>query len=85
MFPTSIPGINAQIQLPFCSNHSGQPHFEGRVFPSPLACALCTEHSSVSSLCSSADTRIAIEEESDSGATEEGPKESEVNSGDDSG
>lgn len=42
---------------------------------SPLACALCSvEQSSVSSLCSSADARLAIEEEGDSG-TGEGPED----------
>uniref|UniRef100_H3D9Y2 Potassium voltage-gated channel, Isk-related family, member 4 n=1 Tax=Tetraodon nigroviridis TaxID=99883 RepID=H3D9Y2_TETNG len=47
-----------------------QVRYEGAL-PFPLACALCTEQSSVSSLCSSADTRCAIEEESDGGAAEE--------------
>ncbi|XP_062408307.1 potassium voltage-gated channel subfamily E member 4 [Sardina pilchardus] len=38
---------------------------------SPLACGLCAvEQSSVSSLCSSADARLAIEEEGDSGTGE---------------
>lgn len=42
---------------------------------SPLACAFCSvEQSSVSSLCSSADARLAIEEEGDSG-TGEGPED----------
>uniref|UniRef100_A0A8C5CWY2 Potassium voltage-gated channel, Isk-related family, member 4 n=1 Tax=Gadus morhua TaxID=8049 RepID=A0A8C5CWY2_GADMO len=36
--------------------------FEGRAL-SPLACALCLEQSSISSLCSSADVHFAIEEE----------------------
>ncbi|KAG7272936.1 hypothetical protein CRUP_002516 [Coryphaenoides rupestris] len=45
--------------------------YEGKVL-SPLACTLCLqEQSSVSSLCSSADVRFAIEEETDSAATEE--------------
>uniref|UniRef100_A0A8C4ZH75 Potassium voltage-gated channel subfamily E member 4 n=1 Tax=Gadus morhua TaxID=8049 RepID=A0A8C4ZH75_GADMO len=44
--------------------------FEGRAL-SPLACALCLEQSSISSLCSSADVHFAIEEESDSAATED--------------
>lgn len=87
-FPSSVTGLHSlQVALPFCSNHSGQPHFEG-MFPSPLACALCTEHSSVSSLCSSVDTRITIEEESDNGTaegSEENPKGCPGNSEDDSG
>ncbi|XP_068562355.1 potassium voltage-gated channel subfamily E member 4 [Cebidichthys violaceus] len=68
-----------QLSLPFCGNHGN--HFGhlycGGALPSPLACALCAEQSSVSSLCSSADTRFAIEEEeSDSGgAAEEGSEE----------
>ncbi|XP_036454274.1 potassium voltage-gated channel subfamily E member 4 [Colossoma macropomum] len=46
--------------------HMGSP-LEARVL-TPLACALCSvEQSSVSSLCSSADVRFTIEEESDSG------------------
>ncbi|KAL2096299.1 hypothetical protein ACEWY4_008447 [Coilia grayii] len=47
---------------------------ESRV-PPPLTCALCSaEHSSVTSLCSSADARLAVEEEGDSG-TGEGPED----------
>ncbi|KAM8854503.1 potassium voltage-gated channel subfamily E member 4 [Synchiropus picturatus] len=65
----TFPAAAVHVTLPFCGNH-------GNVYAtaSPLACALCGEDSSVSSLCSSADTRIAIEEESDSG-TGEGPEE----------
>lgn len=80
----------AQASLPFCSNHGnhlGHLHYEGAL-PSPLACALCTEQSSISSLCSSADTRFTIEEESDSGTAEgveENLKGGSENSGDDSG
>ncbi|XP_030632677.1 potassium voltage-gated channel subfamily E member 4 [Chanos chanos] len=59
-------GVTGRPTGPFC---------EGRVL-APLACALCSvEQSSVSSLCSSADVRFAIEEESDSG-TAEGLEES---------
>lgn len=78
-FPSLVPGLNA-LTLPFCSSHHpGQQS-------SPLACALCTEHSSVSSLCSSADTRVAIEEEEDSGSAEEPEGASKSSSsGDDSG
>lgn len=85
-FPTAVAGLRCSVQtaLPFCGHHA---HGDGAL-PSPLACALCTEQSSVSSLCSSADTRFAIEEEeSDSGTAEE-PEENPVrseNSGDDSG
>lgn len=68
-FPNS--GLN-HLPLSFCSIVPGQS--------SPLACALCVEESSVSSLCS--DTRVAIEEEEDSG-TAEGTEEK--SSGDDSG
>ncbi|XP_041919829.1 potassium voltage-gated channel subfamily E member 4 [Alosa sapidissima] len=51
---------------------------------SPLACGLCSvEQSSVSSLCSSADTRLAIEEEGDSG-TGEGPEDPMKGSSDNS-
>ncbi|KAM6987553.1 potassium voltage-gated channel subfamily E member 4 [Tautogolabrus adspersus] len=89
-FPAAVSGLRSvQVPLPFCGNHSnhfGHLHYEGAM-PSPLACALCTEQSSISSLCSSADTRIAIEEESDSGTAEE-PEEimklGSENSGDDS-
>ncbi|KAG7237192.1 hypothetical protein INR49_032690 [Caranx melampygus] len=90
-FPVSVTGLRSvEVSLPFCGNHGnhlGHLHYEGAL-PSPLACALCTEQSSISSLCSSADTRFAIEEESDSG-TAEGPEETlkagSENSGDDSG
>lgn len=71
-----------QGTLHLCGHHGN--HF-GHALPFPLACALCTEQSSVSSLCSSADTRCAIEEESDGGPTEENPKGGSENSGDDSG
>ncbi|KAK7882755.1 hypothetical protein WMY93_028929 [Mugilogobius chulae] len=56
------------LTLPFCSNHSGHVERLGvqGMFPSPLACAMCTEQSSVSSLCSTVDTRVTIEEEQDS-------------------
>lgn len=50
-------------------NHFGHPRFDGP--PPQLACALCTEQSSVSSLCSSADTRVTIEEEAGGSAGEE--------------
>lgn len=69
-----------QASLQFCGNHGnhfGHVRLEGAL-PFPLACALCAEQSSVSSLCSSADTRFAIEEESDT-------KGGSENSGDDSG
>lgn len=90
-FPAAVSGLRSvQVSLPFCGNHGnhfGHLRHEGAL-PSPLACALCTEQSSISSLCSSADTRITIEEESDSG-TAEGPEENTKggpeNSGDDSG
>ncbi|XP_070826909.1 potassium voltage-gated channel subfamily E member 4 [Chaetodon trifascialis] len=90
-FPVAVSGLQSvQVSLPFCGNHGnhfGHLQHEG-VLPSPLACALCTEQSSISSLCSSADTRFAIEEESDSGTAEE-PEENtkggHENSGDDSG
>ncbi|CAJ1066063.1 potassium voltage-gated channel subfamily E member 4 [Xyrichtys novacula] len=90
-FPTAVSGLQSmQVSLPFCGNHSnhfGHLRYEGAL-PSPLACALCTEQSSVSSLCSSADTRFAIEEETDSGTAEEqeeSMKGGSENSGDDSG
>ncbi|XP_034556821.1 potassium voltage-gated channel subfamily E member 4 [Notolabrus celidotus] len=90
-FPAAGTGLHSvQVSLPFCGNHSnhlGNLYYQG-VLPSPLACALCTEQSSISSLCSSADTRFAIEEESDSGTAEEpeeGMKGGSENSGDDSG
>lgn len=90
-FPAAVSGLHSvQVSLPFCGNHSnhfGNFHCQS-VLASPLACALCTEQSSISSLCSSADTRFAIEEESDSGTAEE-PEEvmkgGSENSGDDSG
>ncbi|XP_047449170.1 potassium voltage-gated channel subfamily E member 4 [Mugil cephalus] len=91
-FPAAVSGLRSvQVSLPFCGNHGnhfGHLRHEGAL-PSPLACALCTEQSSISSLCSSADTRITIEEEeSDSGTaegTEETAKGGPENSGDDSG
>ncbi|XP_041670170.1 potassium voltage-gated channel subfamily E member 4 [Cheilinus undulatus] len=90
-FPAAVSGLRSvQVSLPFCGNHSnhfGYLHNEGTL-PNPLACALCTEQSSISSLCSSADTRFAIEEETDSGTAEEqeeNVKGSSENSGDDSG
>ncbi|XP_042342782.1 potassium voltage-gated channel subfamily E member 4 [Plectropomus leopardus] len=88
-FPVSVSGLRSvEVSLPFCGdhgNHFGYLHYESAL-PSPLACALCTEQSSISSLCSSADTRFAIEEESDSG-TAEGSEEKggSENSADDSG
>ncbi|XP_059187530.1 potassium voltage-gated channel subfamily E member 4 [Centropristis striata] len=88
-FPSAVSELRSvQVSLPFCGNHGnhfGPLHYDG-VLPSPLACALCTEQSSISSLCSSADTRFAIEEESDSG-TAEGSQENVkgANSGDDLG
>lgn len=93
-FPAAVSGLRSvHVTLPFCGNHGnhfGHLHYEGAL-ATPLACALCTEHSSVSSLCSSADTRGAIEEESDGGAAaaeeaeEEGAKGGCENSGVDSG
>lgn len=87
-FPVTVSGLRTvQVSLPFCGNHGNHfrhLHYEGAL-PSPLACALCAEQSSVSSLCSSADTRFAIEEESDSGGAEENTKGVSENSGDDSG
>ncbi|XP_010880145.2 potassium voltage-gated channel subfamily E member 4 [Esox lucius] len=66
------------VSLPFSTESQGL--YEGRVLSSPLACVLCSmEQSSVSSLCSSADVRFAIEEESDSG-TAEGPDETQKSS-----
>ncbi|XP_071775761.1 potassium voltage-gated channel subfamily E member 4 [Centroberyx gerrardi] len=77
-FPATVSGLRAvQVSLPFCGNHGnhcGLYRYEGAL-PSPLACALCTEQSSVSSLCSSADTRFAIEEEESDSGTAEGPEE----------
>ncbi|XP_032446122.1 potassium voltage-gated channel subfamily E member 4 [Xiphophorus hellerii] len=92
-FPATVSGLRAmQVSLPFCGNHgnhSGALRHEG-FLPSPLACALCEEQSSVSSLCSSADTRLTIEEEeADSGAAEEPEANLKAaqaeHSGDDSG
>lgn len=90
-FPAAVSGLRSvQVSLPFCGNHGnhfGHLHREGAL-PSPLACALCTEQSSISSLCSSADTRVAIEEESDSGTAEEAEENTKgrsENSGHDSG
>lgn len=87
-FPAAVsPLCSVQASLPFCGNHGdhfGHLHYEGALH-FPLACVLCTEQSSVSSLCSSADTRCAIEEESDSGTAEENTKGGSENSGDDSG
>ncbi|XP_064841266.1 potassium voltage-gated channel subfamily E member 4-like [Oncorhynchus masou masou] len=69
----SITMTSFQVSLPFSAG--SQDVNEGRVLSSPLACALFSiEQTSVSSLCSSADARFAIEEESDSG-TAEGPDE----------
>ncbi|KAM7413618.1 hypothetical protein PAMA_020821 [Pampus argenteus] len=91
-FPAAVSGLRTvQVSLPFCGNHGNHfvhQHYEGAL-PSALACALCTEQSSISSLCSSADTRIAIEEEESDSGTAEGPEENlkggSENSGDDSG
>ncbi|KAM9812217.1 potassium voltage-gated channel subfamily E member 4 [Syngnathus typhle] len=86
---TGVRSLN--LALPFSGNHGnpfGHLRHEGGALPSPLACALCTEQSSVSSLCSSADTRVAIEEESDSGSGEspdETPKVTVENRREDSG
>lgn len=90
--PATASGLcSVQVSLPFCGNqdnHFGHLHYEGALH-SPLACALCTEQSSISSLCSSADTRTAIEEEESDSGTAEGPEENlkggSENSGDDSG
>ncbi|KAK5868240.1 hypothetical protein PBY51_009272 [Eleginops maclovinus] len=91
-FPPAVPELPA-VQVPFCvnhvpfcgnhGNHFRHLHYEG-VPPSPLACTLCTEQSSISSLCSSADTRFAIEEETDS-CEAEGSEEQVKDSADDSG
>lgn len=92
-FPPTVSGLRSvQVSLPFCGHHDnhhfGHLHYEG-VLHSPLACALCTEQSSISSLCSSADTRFAIEEEESDSGTAEGPEENlkggSENSADDSG
>ncbi|XP_056139881.1 potassium voltage-gated channel subfamily E member 4 [Lampris incognitus] len=56
-----------------CAPGSGRLHYEDMAL-SPLSCALCAEQSSVSSLCSSADVRFAIEEESD-GVVAEGSQD----------
>lgn len=72
------------VPLPFCGSHLGFHRHDGALH-TPLACALCTEQSSVSSLCSSADTRLAIEEESDVGTSKENTTGGSENSGDDSG
>uniref|UniRef100_A0A8C6U1Y1 Potassium voltage-gated channel, Isk-related family, member 4 n=1 Tax=Neogobius melanostomus TaxID=47308 RepID=A0A8C6U1Y1_9GOBI len=79
--PAAVPGLNS-LTLPFCSGSSSSHpgHSSSSLPSSPLAWALCTEQSSVSSLCSSADTRVAIEEEEDIVAEEAGKS-----SGDDSG
>uniref|UniRef100_A0A665WH13 Potassium voltage-gated channel, Isk-related family, member 4 n=1 Tax=Echeneis naucrates TaxID=173247 RepID=A0A665WH13_ECHNA len=76
-FPAAVPGGLRAVEacLPFCGNHGNHfahLHHESAL-PSPLACALCTELSSISSLCSSADTRLAIEEESDAPERPERP------------
>lgn len=84
-----FPGAACPVQasLHFCGNHDnhfGHVRYEGAL-PFPLACALCAEQSSVSSLCSSsADTRCTIEEESNSGTAVENTKGGSENSGDDS-
>ncbi|CAK6965422.1 potassium voltage-gated channel subfamily E member 4 [Scomber scombrus] len=91
-FPPTVSGLSSvQVPMPFCGhqdNHYGHLHYEG-VLHSPLACTLCPEQSSISSLCSSADTRFAIEEEESDSGTAEGPEENlkggSENSGDDSG
>lgn len=75
----------AHVPLPFCGGHLGFQRRHDGALHSPLACALCTEQSSVSSLCSSADTRLAIEEESDAGTSKENTTGGSENSGDDSG
>ncbi|KAM4742197.1 potassium voltage-gated channel subfamily E member 4 [Anableps anableps] len=73
-FPATVSGLRAvQVSLPFCGNHGN--HFSHKGFlPSPLGCALCAEQSSVSSLCSSADTRLTIEEEEPDSGAAEGPE-----------
>ncbi|KAJ8280357.1 hypothetical protein GJAV_G00053580 [Gymnothorax javanicus] len=63
--PTTSGLRSFHMALPF----GGNAH-DGKLL-APLSCALCTvEQSSVSSLCSSADVHIAIEEESDCGNAE---------------
>uniref|UniRef100_A0A3P9LCG2 Potassium voltage-gated channel, Isk-related family, member 4 n=1 Tax=Oryzias latipes TaxID=8090 RepID=A0A3P9LCG2_ORYLA len=76
-FSATAAGLrSAQMSLPFCGNHGN--HFGLRRYESssasPLACALCAEQSSISSQCSSAETRVTIEEESDGGHAGEHPK-----------
>ncbi|XP_075999469.1 potassium voltage-gated channel subfamily E member 4 [Genypterus blacodes] len=90
-FPCASSGLSAlQVSLPFYGNHGnhfGHVHLDGAL-SSPLACVVCAEQSSISSLCSSADVRFAIEEESDSGTAdgaEEHLKAASENSADDSG
>lgn len=81
-FPAAVSELcSVQVTLPFCGhhgNHFGHLHYDEQ----------STEQSSISSLCSSADTRFAIEEESDSGTaegSEENTKGGSENSADDSG
>nr|XP_015807630.2 potassium voltage-gated channel subfamily E member 4 [Nothobranchius furzeri] len=88
-FPAAVSGLRAvQVSLPFCGNHGnhfGHMQFDSSL-PSPLACVLCAEQSSVSSLCSSADTRLTIEEEADAGVVEAHEESAQPDhSGDDSG
>ncbi|XP_034024810.1 potassium voltage-gated channel subfamily E member 4 [Thalassophryne amazonica] len=83
----SLAGLRAMhVSLPFNhGDHLGHLQHEGALSV-PLACAFCAEHSSVSSLCSSADAHFAIEEESDSGTAEgsdDNPKVNSENSGED--
>ncbi|KAK6296547.1 potassium voltage-gated channel subfamily E member 4 [Coregonus clupeaformis] len=81
----SITMPSFQVSLPFSAG--SQDFYEGRVLSSPLACALFSiEQSSVRSLCSSADVRFAIEEESDSetGGPDETLKGSSTDNSDDS-
>uniref|UniRef100_A0A1A7XF03 Potassium voltage-gated channel, Isk-related family, member 4 n=1 Tax=Iconisemion striatum TaxID=60296 RepID=A0A1A7XF03_9TELE len=86
-FPAAVSGLRA-VSFPFCGNHSnhfGHIQFDSSL-PSPLACVLCAEQSSVSSLCSSADTRLTIEEEAHGGAVEAREESAQLDhSGDDSG
>ncbi|XP_074497357.1 potassium voltage-gated channel subfamily E member 4 [Sebastes fasciatus] len=90
-FPAAVSELRSvHVSLPFCGahvNHFGHLHYEGAL-PSPLACTLCAEQCSISSLCSSADTHFVIEEESDSGTadgSEETRKGASENSADDLG
>lgn len=90
-FPPAVPALSVlQVSLPFYGNHGnhlGHVHPDGAL-SSPLACVVCTEQSSISSMCSSADTPVTIEEESDSGTAEgaEGNRKGGTqNSGDHSG